>query len=274
MQQESLPEILKASWENVGRIKADYSVGTSKTISMHNSTKKLTTHQSFPEKPARFFEGRTRPHEAVNWVTLLLLGILLLYTTVQFLNYHRLGRLFVSFISRAQTRQLIKEGNLFGKGFTLPLQIIAIASLSLLLFYLLSLFKINGFLEPGFKGYAMIFMALTILWIIKVLAIYTSGFLLKTGESSMEYSINMLIYFIVCGLLLTPVLILGIYINKDIILYGGSTLWLIIFFLWIIRALSIGLHERNFSILHLFLYLCTFEILPLIVLTKIILEAK
>ncbi|MDZ7741983.1 MAG: DUF4271 domain-containing protein [Bacteroidota bacterium] len=274
MQQDSLPINLRAPWENIRPTKTDTSVDVSNFVSGQDSAKQLSTQQSFAEKPSPHFEGTARPQESLNWVTLLLLGVLLLYAMVQFLNYQRLGKLFVSFISRSQARQLIKEGNLFGKGFTVPLQILAISSISLFLYYFLNMLSLNEFFEAGFRGYAMIFLAITVLWFLKVLAIYTSGFLLKTEESSREYSINMLIYFIICGLLLTPVLILGIYTNKDIILYGGSMLWLIIFFLWIIRALSIGMHERNFSILHLFLYLCTFEILPVIVLSKIILEAK
>ena len=74
----------------------------------------------------------------------------------------------------------------------------------------------------------------------------------------------------VVGLLLFPFLILSFYSPIDPITclqLGGSLLFFFLLLKWI-RMLYLGFFKRSFSKTYLFIYLCTLEILPLVVIIK------
>jgi hypothetical protein len=90
----------------------------------------------------------------------------------------------------------------------------------------------------------------------------------KNKETAKEYIQNILIYNLVTGIILLPLLLLIIYTYHELFLYMAGGLILIMIFLRFIRGVAIGLSDTKFSLFHLFLYLCTLEILPIIVAAK------
>ena len=74
----------------------------------------------------------------------------------------------------------------------------------------------------------------------------------------------------VAGLLLFPFLILSVYAPLDSIIclqLGFSLLFFFLILKWT-RMLYLGFFKRSFSKTHLFIYICTLEILPLVVIVK------
>lgn len=74
----------------------------------------------------------------------------------------------------------------------------------------------------------------------------------------------------VAGLLLFPFLIVSLYAPFDEVFslqMGFLLLFVFLFMKWG-RMLYVGFFKRSFSKTHLFIYLCTLEILPLVVITK------
>jgi len=90
----------------------------------------------------------------------------------------------------------------------------------------------------------------------------------KNTETAKEYIQNILIYNLVLGILLLPLLLLIVYTYHELFLYIAGGLVLIMIFLRFMRGVAIGLSDPKFSLFHLFLYLCTLEILPLVVAAK------
>ena len=74
----------------------------------------------------------------------------------------------------------------------------------------------------------------------------------------------------VAGLLLFPFLVLSIYAPFDSVkcLHMGLLLLFLFLLLKWVRILYLGFFKRSFSKTHLFIYLCTLEILPLVVIIK------
>ena len=74
----------------------------------------------------------------------------------------------------------------------------------------------------------------------------------------------------VAGLLLFPLLVLSIYAPFDSVkcLHMGLLLLFLFLLLKWVRILYLGFFKRSFSKTHLFIYLCTLEILPLVVIIK------
>jgi hypothetical protein len=121
-------------------------------------------------------------------------------------------------------------------------------------------------------GTLLVFLELLGIYIafsaLKISVIWLISVTFKNKETAKEYIQNILIYNLVLGILLLPVLLLIIYTYHELFLYVAGGLVLIMIFLRFIRGVAIGLSDSKFSLFHLFLYLCTLEILPLVIAAK------
>ena len=72
------------------------------------------------------------------------------------------------------------------------------------------------------------------------------------------------------GIALLPIVACMAYAHLETFFYIGLIIIVLIYFFRISREIIIGFTVINFSVLHLILYLCTLEILPMIVLAKIL----
>ena len=85
------------------------------------------------------------------------------------------------------------------------------------------------------------------------------------------YIFNIFLVNMVIGLLLIPAIILIAYLPMSyryyIVIITLSVLALI-FLYRLVRAVGIGLTIQRFSIFYLFLYICSFEIAPLLIIYK------
>lgn len=98
------------------------------------------------------------------------------------------------------------------------------------------------------------------------------GILFKNSKLAYAYIKNGLIYYIVIGFFLLPVITCIPFFNNKMINVFIILGLLIIFFGLVfryLRGISI-LREQNISSFHIFLYLCTLEILPLIYVAKVV----
>ena len=101
------------------------------------------------------------------------------------------------------------------------------------------------------------------------LTTFLIGFAFDTrGRTSMQMK-NNAVWAYINGLFLTPLLLIYFYTQNDF-LFGIMIAGLIILLLfkWV-QTVKIGLATQNFNMLHLFLYLCAVEIIPLFLLVKV-----
>jgi hypothetical protein len=117
-------------------------------------------------------------------------------------------------------------------------------------------------LFAGFLGiYILVFL-------MKILVIWIISIIFKNPATASEYIQTILIFNLVMGILLLPFLLVMTFALRDIVLYASLGIVLILMGLRFIRGIAIGLSDTNFSLIHLFLYLCTLEILPLAIAAK------
>jgi len=106
-------------------------------------------------------------------------------------------------------------------------------------------------------------------YIYRLVVIYSTGFIFNTLETALK---QLKLYVSVdnlTGILLIPLIFLMLFLEKEILIYSG---FLILIFFQIykwLQTFSFGKSIQGFSMLHLFMYLCTLEIVPLIVLVKL-----
>jgi hypothetical protein len=208
-----------------------------------------------------------------DWITFHLVVCLLLFAGVQMYYSKRLQQIIKAFGGMRYTNILSKEGNLFRERISIPLFIIYLVSFSLLIYLIIA-----GDSEPtvmnlsGLKFFSIIVLGVLLTWFIKNLALNFIGVLFKNQLILSDYMHINFIFNMVTGIILLPFVIFSVYSSVSYLVYAAVVVWLLIYFYRFVRELFTGLSYTNFSLFSRILYLCTFEIIPFLVVTKLIMS--
>jgi|AntAceMinimDraft_17_1070374.scaffolds.fasta_scaffold01289_4 hypothetical protein len=205
-----------------------------------------------------------------------ILGILIfcfvLFAWIQVSFKKRFFQICKAFLSKDFVNQLVREGNLFKEYVSIFLFINFFASISLLI-YITNLFLLNiQYYSKGLLLYIEIFSFVLIFFLLKIFVIKFTGILFKAKKESEEHILHMFLFNYIIGVTLLFLLVFIIYANKIgiIVLYVSLVLTGLIYLYRLIRIGLIWSNNKKISMFYLFLYLCGLEILPLILLTKLI----
>ncbi len=167
--------------------------------------------------------------------------------------------------------KLFKEANSGSKRVSSILNLIFILNTSVFIYlftgYLNIKLPITDFTLIGF-----LILSIAIMYSIKYLVIKTIGFVFSSDSIASEYLSNIWLFNKLLGISLFPIIITLPYINPSIktpLAYIGLTIIFIFFIIRIIRSFQI-VFKIKLSIIYWILYLCTLEILPVLVLSKIV----
>ena len=203
-----------------------------------------------------------------NWLTGILFLSFIIYTITHFLYAKRLKQIFNAAFARRYINQLVREGGLFEERITISLLFIFFSTASIFIFQGIR-FILNIELSYPALTYVAIFAGLFAFWIFKFSMIKFLGFVFKNQTPAYEYNLTSLVYLQVTGLLLLPLSLPAIYQNPQLFTKIGLIIVLLGLLINLIRGFLVGLYNTKFSLFYLMLYLCTLEILPLVVVVKI-----
>lgn len=206
-----------------------------------------------------------------DWVFYLVLAGLFLLAVVKYLYEKRFGLLLSSIYSRSSANHLVRETSIFGSpSFIYLLAIFLVASL-VLIHQVFQHFNLSGpSLWKDVLIYLQIIGAYFAFLLIQFILVLLAGFLFKNPETAREYIHNIIIFNLIGGVLLLPLILLIHYSHRSVFLYVAFSIISILLLIRFIRGFIIGLSDQKFSLFHLFLYLCTLEILPVLVVAKFI----
>ena len=108
-----------------------------------------------------------------------------------------------------------------------------------------------------------------VFFIIKMLLVVLAGWTFNTLHMAKK---QLRIYFnsnITLGVILLPLLFILLIIAEIYVLYSILFIVAIVFLIRWIQVISLGISITRFNFFHLILYLCTLEIIPMVVLIKI-----
>lgn len=117
---------------------------------------------------------------------------------------------------------------------------------------------------------AYILLTIFSFYLFRLLFIKLSGFIFKTREKSTQHLNIYINTENVLGVLLIPVLIICMYANVPFILLAGIIMFIILLIIRWVKTFFIGISIGGFSVLHLILYLCTLEIIPILIVIKLV----
>lgn len=209
----------------------------------------------------------------IDWITIHILICLGLIAWVQVFYRSRLKQIVNAFLGTRSLYQLYREGNIFRERISIPLFITFLISYSLFAYVLVVQFTVDGTLGlSGLKQFSQIMVIVLLSWFLKNLIISFIGIVFRNYLILTEYLLLNFVFNILSGLILLPIIIFAIYLGSVEWMYSAVIIWLLIFLYRVIRELFTRLSYRNFSLFYRILYLCTFEIIPLLVFTKLIMN--
>ena len=197
----------------------------------------------------------------------ILLFDLLLIALLKAFYWKITKQLFLSIFAQRYANQYLREENVFAERATILITVIMLINLSLFLSKMI--FGIN--LSP--YNFSKIFIWISVFFLIKTLVIHLLGyiFILKSlAQLSIDFSF---LFDRALGVTLFPVIVFMFFssISTSVTLYiislGIMLFFLLIKMYWILK---IGIVSFGLSKYYLFLYLCTLEILPLLLIIKVV----
>ncbi len=229
-------------------------------------------HQGIPKSTKPYgFAGKELIVPNQDWVLGIILIIWMIFGSVRvgFLKY--LGQLFVSLVNFSAATRLFQQ-----RGYKTMYGSVRLDFIFHLILPL-SVYQIATFFKMDIPGYPSILFFLVLLLVIngylftKILLYQLAGSILMLKEQTEESVFNIRLYYKALGLILLPIVTVHAVIAETnfITIWVMAGLIIIMYIANVIRTIYLGI-RKDISIFYLILYLCTLEILPLLLVFKLI----
>ena len=181
-----------------------------------------------------------------------------------------------AFLNNNLANQIVRDENIFVQRASIYLSLV-FNLIGALLLYLISIhFKwtLVG-IGSGFGRFVFFLVIVSVAYAVKFLILKICGWLFEQEREMATYIFNIFLINNILGMALLPFICIFAY-NETLAVSGLLIIPLVLIviaFGWrIFRGIQIGLSISSFSPLYLFLYLCTLEIAPLMVLIRVIVQ--
>lgn len=211
-------------------------------------------------------------HVQEEWqiITLLLSMLTIAFVRITGKNFFK--NLQSGFISKPIFKQLFRDGLLIPTQARIPLLVSFILVMTVFLFQLDAVFHFINF-KPATNLNTRIFIIFLLIGsyeIVRFILFQFIGYIFLTPSTTKEFIANNIFYNSISTLLILPLLLFSIYSSNSIILIFAIFIFLSLFGIRTFRGLLIASELRTYSYYQIFLYICTLEILPVFVLTKLL----
>jgi len=230
-----------------------------------SSTKKINTKVILPIREVNTAN--------TDWLTIAIFFGILLFATVRYAYAKYMEHLFLSLFNYATSLRMLQEKNypIFHGAFRL--EAIFYMALSIFIFQILNIIKWESAMTK--PGYLFMILGIVLVYFFSKKFLYLMfGSLFEATNETHEYLFNMDNFNRSTGLILLPIVILVSFApvqNPVFITYLGIAIVAIFNLVLLQRGIFILL-KKQFSIFYLFLYLCTLEFLPLLLIYKVVVE--
>jgi hypothetical protein len=211
-------------------------------------------------------EPKKRYEISNDWFLGLFLFITLLFLWVKIFYKKYFNLLFSSLLSYQLSIKLLREKNVMIKRISFVLNFIYVIVLSAFILKILEQYHIKIFGFNTFETLLIIINTVIIISVARILLLKLVGFIFDSTQIFNEYIHNNYVINKNLGLILFPLLIAQVYISeklKVIFIIAGISLILISYIIRLYRGFQIII-KKDIFLFYLILYLCTLEILPLL----------
>ncbi len=212
----------------------------------------------------------TRNYASNDWIVLVLLLSLASIGWIRFRFAKLFHQTLGSAIFHKEAYSLYQDRNSTSNKVSFALNGVFFINFSLFLFLYLERSKTGIIAYTRIENYLLLLLAMLIFLLAKALLYYLTGSLFNTSKLVSEYVYNSSIFNRVAGVLILPIIILFPFTAESYSSYLillGVFIFLSTYSLQLFRGFQI-IFRNNSSVLYTFLYLCSIEILPILVAFK------
>lgn len=209
-----------------------------------------------------------------DWLFPMLLLVAAVFTWLRVFYNKYFTQLFEAVINNNLTNQIVRDENILVQRASVYLSIVFYL-VSALFLYEFSLFRGWGLggIGTGFARFLFFAILISAVYALKFLILKIAGWLFDTERETALYLFNVFLLNNLLGILLLPFIALLAFHGALPVerLFQGALLVIGIVYLYrLFRGFLVGLGTSGFSPLYLFLYLCTLEIAPLLVILRLV----
>jgi len=227
----------------------------------------------YTEKPTSniVLPVRDKQPTGTDWLTVLLFVAIVLFATIRYSYVKYIKHLFTSLVNYPTSVRLLQESNYPASHAAYRLDVIFYITFSVFVYQVFNYFEWAG------ANHRILFFAWTAAGAIvyfhgKKLLFHITGSLFQTRSETSEFLFNVNNFNRSLGLIMLPLVALTAFSpsqNTDFMILAGIAIVMAFYLLLLQRGILILL-RKQFSIFYLFLYLCTLEFLPLLLIYKVV----
>ncbi|MBC9931390.1 DUF4271 domain-containing protein [Chitinophaga qingshengii] len=238
--------------------------------------KKLAEENVFlkPGKPLFRDTNILRPFRNMDWLVYLVGGVLLLLSIIRLAYTKYFVDLFRAFFNPTLSQRQLKDQLSQAPFPNMLLNAFFAVSLGVYLYLVLYRQQVFPQAEPWLLIPGLVILVAAV-YGIKYVMLRFCGWLFGNSELADAYIFILYLINKILGVLLVPFLVVLAFCDVEI---AHTFLYISIFFIILlvlyryIRSYSLVKQYLSFSKLHFFLYLCAFEVAPVLILTKVLLN--
>ncbi|GAB4131615.1 MAG: hypothetical protein Fur0041_02200 [Bacteroidia bacterium] len=221
-------------------------------------------------KPVGFHPELKQIHADNWWISIILFVSFLFLVVIRVFDFRKLNQLFTGF-ARAGAVNVIyrEERSLTGR--TSILLMFNFVLLAALFVWQVIIWKHDP--DFGLLGYSKCLLIIALIYTVKIASTRFLGFLFEIREAALEYVYNIFLFNKTLGIILFPVtlsLAFAVQIPPQILIWTGGAIWSMVLIYRILRLVLLGFSTPGVSLYYLLLYICTLEIIPFVVLVKVL----
>ncbi len=185
--------------------------------------------------------------------------------------FKRLNTTIKGFFINRFANQLAREEFSFGNRVTVFLSVLFVLTITLFFSQTFRYFGLGA--ESGSFTFLNFVIALAVLaiYLLKFITIKFTGIVFQAPKAASEYILTIFLFCNTLGLFLLPVVLCISFVRQIsplVFIYIGESIIALFILTRIIKGLIIWVNGLRASGFYLFLYLCTLEILPFVVMVK------
>ena len=225
-----------------------------------------SVHQQYPAQ----IIPSIRNQQSGDWILAIILSSFFLLAWVRIFFTRYLVQIINSLFIYHTASKLFRDNNILLQRISFVLNTIFILISGLFIYQLFNFFDVRVNIPAGFPLYLFSTGLVFGFIIFRYIAVYTVGFIFARQKEFIEYLHNVFLYNKSIGLVLLPI-VAGIAFTPQSIriplVYAGLLIVIFFYILRIGRSFRIIL-RKDVLIFYLILYLCTLEILPILLFYK------
>ena len=212
-----------------------------------------------------------RPHP--DWLFYVLLFLVISFTWVKVFYNKNFRQILGAIGSISATNQIVRDENILVQRASVILTVMFNIVSSVFLYQVSIIYDWpSDYIGQEFSRFMIFAVLISCVYSVKFLILKLTGFIFKMDKPIATYIFNIFLINNILGVFLIPLLISIAFmpsVYSALILKLTVFIVLVSFIYRIFRGIIIGISQEVFSISYLFLYLCTLEIAPLLILIKI-----